>query len=239
MQERQYLNPAAAEQREVSGVLRNTYGLLAMEHTVGNSVTILYCWSGLCPCGAYTDSGTGAVSALHASWFDQLCVEACTYHVNAVGVGASGIGPIVHAVLDTEGTIQLRDTTSGTSLNAMAGEIRFNGSPSAISLTAGTQARIIKETQARGAVAAPSFTLNTAQINTFWRDATVIASGGTNITSIQVSSLAGGASAPTMTTVYSQAAAALPVITFRVPAGCWWVINASSGTAPTTGWVLD
>lgn len=30
MQERQYLNPAAAEQREVSGVLRNTYGLLAM-----------------------------------------------------------------------------------------------------------------------------------------------------------------------------------------------------------------
>ncbi|SDI15689.1 Bax inhibitor-1/YccA family protein [Pseudomonas panipatensis] len=30
MQERQYLSPAAAEQKEVSGVLRNTYGLLAM-----------------------------------------------------------------------------------------------------------------------------------------------------------------------------------------------------------------
>ena len=30
MQERQFISPAAIEQKEVSGVLRNTYGLLAM-----------------------------------------------------------------------------------------------------------------------------------------------------------------------------------------------------------------
>ena len=30
MQERQYLNASAVEQKEVSGVLRNTYGLLAL-----------------------------------------------------------------------------------------------------------------------------------------------------------------------------------------------------------------
>jgi hypothetical protein len=216
-----------------------TYALLATEHTVGNNVTLLYCWSGVCPCGNYGDSGSNSVSALHASWFDQLCVEACTYHVNVFGVGAASIGPIFHLVLDTEGTLQFRDTTSGTSLNAAAGEIRLNGSPSTVNLTAGTQLRIIKEQQVRGAVTAPSFSLGTAQINTFWRDATVVASGGTNITTIQVSSLAGGASAPAMTTIYTQAAAALPLITFRVPSGCWWVINASTGTAPSTAWVLD
>lgn len=216
-----------------------TYALYATEHTVGNDVTLLYCWAGYCPVGNYGDSGSNAVSALHASWFDQLCVEACTYHVDVIGVGAAGIGPIVHAVMDTEGTIQFRDTTSGTSLNAAGGEIKFNGSPSTIGLTAGTLIRIIKEVQPRGAVTPPSFSLNTAQINTFWRDATVVASGGTNITSIQVSSLAGGASAPAMTTIYTQAAGVLPLITFRVPAGCWWVVNASSGTAPATAWTLD
>lgn len=215
-----------------------TYGLLATEHTVGNDVTILYCWSGLCPVGFYTDSGSNPVGALHESWFDLVTVEACNYHVNVFGVGASGVGPIIHADIDTEGALAFRDTTSGTSLNSALGVIRLAGSASGVALTAGTGLKIVAEQQTRGPVTAPTFAINTAQINAFWRDATVIATGGTGITSIQVSSLAGGPSAPTMTTIYSQSAGALAApITFRVPAGCWWVVNGT--TAPTTTWTLD
>jgi hypothetical protein len=214
-----------------------TYALYATEHTDIHGAVILYCWSGLCVVGAYGDSGSGT-GALHAIHATQVSVEACSYHLNIIGVGVSG--PVFHGTLDTEGTLQFRDTTSGTGLNSARGEIRLAGSASSVNLTAGTLLRIISDLQARGAVAAPSFTLNTAQANTFWRDATVIATGGAGITSIQVSSLAGGTAAPTLTTIYSQSAGALASpVTFRVPGGCWWVVNASAGTAPTLTWILD
>lgn len=220
-----------------------TYGLLATEHTVGNDVTILYCWSGICPCGSYTDSGSNPVSALHAVYFDQLCVEACSYHVNVFGAGAGGVGPAFHAVLDTEGVVQFRDTTGGTSLNAAVGEIRLVGSASSPSLTGATGMRIIEEQTLPGVVASPpSLTANAPALNSLWRPATVYLSGGVNLTTVQVSSLAGGQSAPAVSTVanFSGAGTIAAPFPVRVGPGQWIQINTSTGTSlPTAVWVLD
>lgn len=224
-----------------------TYGLVAMEHTVGNDVTILYCWSGICPCGAYGDSAaSGTVSALHASWFDQLCVEACTYHINVFGSGAASIGPIVHWTMDTEGTIQFRDNPSnGASLNTLTGEIRITGSPSAITVATGTGflARVIKEQISPGVASAPpALSANTAVMNNLWRPATVYLTGGANLTTIQVSALAGGNSVPAVSTVADFTAAGTISVPFpvRVGPGQYVKINTSSGTTiPTAVWVLD
>jgi hypothetical protein len=218
-----------------------TYGLVAMEHTVGNDVTILYCWSGICPCGNYADSGSNAVSALHASWFDQLCVEACTYHVNVFGAGASGIGPIFHAVIDTEGTIQLRDNpNNGTALAAALGEIRFTGSPSTITPTFATGMRIIKQQNLPGVSASPpALTASTAVMNSLWRPATVYLVGGTTVTTVQVSALAGSGTAPTVSTVADFTAAGTISTPFpvRLGPGQWIKVNCAS--LPTATWVLD
>jgi len=220
-----------------------TYGLVATEHTVGNDVTILYCWSGICPCGNYNDSGANAVSALHASWFDQLCVEACTFHINVFGSGAAGIGPIVHWTMDTEGTLQFRDNPSnGASLNTLQGEIRLAGSPSAITVTTGTGflARVIKEQISPGVAGAPpSLVANTAVMNNLWRPATVYLTGGTTVTTIQVSALAGGASVPAVSTVADFTAAGTIATPFPVRVGPGQYIKVNCAVLPTAIWVLD
>src|SRR6185437_6961128 len=115
------------------------------------------------------------------------------------------IGPIVHWTMDTEGTLQFRDNPSnGASLNTLQGEIRLAGSPSAITVTTGTGflARVIKEQISPGVAGAPpSLVANTAVMNNLWRPATVYLTGGTTVTTIQVSALAGGASVPAVSTV--------------------------------------
>lgn len=222
-----------------------TYALLAMEHTVGNNVTLLYSWSGICPVGNYGDGGsTGVVSALHASWFDQLCVEACTYHINVFGPGAASIGPIFHAVLDTEGTLQLRDNpNTGTGLAAAMGEVRFAGSPSAITATFPTGLRLIKEQVLPGVNAAPpTLTANTSVMNNLWRPATVYLTGGANLTTIQVSNLASGSNTVAVSTVadFTTAGTIASPFPVRLGPGQWIKINTSSGTTiPTAIWVLD
>ncbi len=203
-----------------------TYGPLWTEHTVGVGVnTILYNWAGFCPVGTYGDGGSGA-GALHGIDFGQLCVESCSYHVDVFGAGASGIGPYVRGRLDTEGAVQLRDAPNdGTGLGALAGEIRLCGSPSTPSLTFPSGVSLIVETQA------PGYPLGAAQVG-FYRDATVTISGGT-VTGVKVSALAGGGSAPAMTTIPG-----FTTGTFRVPAGCWWEIDGA--VKPTSMlWVLD
>lgn len=232
-----------------------TFGLFATEHTVGNGVTILYCWSGLCPVGNYTDSaGAGVVSALHASYFDQACVESCSFHLNIIGAGASAIGPMVHMVLDTEGTVQIRDgtTNNGTGLSAALGEIRLVGSPSTITVnvgtgtgaTGGTGLRIIKEQILPGVPSSgiPVIAANTGVINTLWRPATVYLLGGANLTTIQVSRLAGGVSSVPFSTVADFTTAGTIAVPFpvRLGPGQWIKVNTSSGTTvPTATWVLD
>jgi hypothetical protein len=220
-----------------------TYALLATEHTVGRAVTLLYCWSGLCPVGNYGDSGA-STSALHASQFDQLCIEACTYHVNVFGAGQSNIGPIVHATLDTEGTLQFRDNpNNGTGLNAASGEIRLAGSPSTVNLTFPTGLRIIKEQTLPGVASSPpALSANTAVMNTLWRPATVYLVGGANLTTIQVSQLAGGAAAPAVSTVADFTSAGTISVPFpvRLGPGQWIKLNTASGTTvPAATWVLD
>lgn len=214
-----------------------TYGPLLTEHTVCRGVnTSLYNWIGVGVAGNYGDGGSGAGS-LHAIDLGQFCVESCSYHLGVWGAGAAGIGPYICGVLDTEGTVQIRGVTNiAANLQALSGELHLTGSPSTPTFTFPTNLRLIKETQVRGAVAAPTITASTAQINTFYRDATVVASGGTGVTAIKVSALAGGAAPPTMTTIYSQASGVLPLVTFTVPAGCWFEIDCT--TVPTTNWVL-
>jgi len=220
-----------------------TYGPLITEHTVIDDVTILYCWSGFCPAGTYGDGGSGA-GALHAIAFNQLCVEACSYHVNVFGAGASGIGPILHGVLDTEGTIQFRDNpNNGTGLSAAAGEIRLAGSPSTVAIsvgtgtgaTGGTGLRIIKEQIYPGPLtftSSPTLAINTPVVNTTWRPVTLYLTGGTGITTVQIGKLAGGAS-PTMTTVFDfTAGGVVPANTpIRLGPGQWLQINGT--TLPT------
>ncbi len=235
------------------------FGFFATEHTDIHGLTILYCWSGLCLIGNYGDGGIG-IGALHAVHATQLSIEACSYHVNVVGSGTNQ--PTFFGTLDTEGTFQMRDAAStlspgnGQYLQNLHGEIHLTGSQSNVNLVGGatyngTMAKIITDWYPPGPAAAPSFTLGTAQINAFaissnaiagWRPATVYASGGTNITAIQVSQYMGGTIAPTMTTIYSQTAGPLPFITFRLSPGQWWVIKSvtpGSDTAPALQWVLD
>lgn len=228
-----------------------TYGLVAMEHTVANGLTILYCWSGLCPCGNYADSGAGggfsAVSALHASWYDQVCIEACTYHVNIFGAGQSAIGPIVHATLDTEGTVQMRDNpNNGTGLAAARGEIRMAGAPSNINLTFPTGLRIIKEQNLPGVISAPpALVANTAVMNSWWRPVTVYLKGGTGLTTVQVSNLAGGTSAAMSNLADLTSAGTIPAsaapFPVRLGPGQWLQVNiAGAGSAlPSATWVSD
>ena len=210
-----------------------TFGPLLTEHTVGVGVnTVLYCWGGVGVAGDYGDGGTGAGS-LHAIDLGQCCVEACTYHLVVWGAGSGGAGPYVRGRIDTEGTVQVRGNTNiAANLQALSGELLLAGSPSTPTFTFSTGLRLVKETQARGPVTSPTYTLGTAQANTFWRDATVTISGGT-VTGVKVSALAGGASAPTMTAIPGFTSG-----TFRVPSGCWWEIDGS--VQPTSmQWVLD
>lgn len=218
-----------------------TYGLYATEHTDIHGATILYCWSGLCLVGTYSDGNNpaGGVGALHAIKASQISIEACLFHVNIIAAGSNAVGPVFHGVLDTEGAVQFRDTTSGTGLKAAQGEIHLTGSVSTYSLTAATGLRLINDLQLPGPVSTPSYTPGTAQFNDYWRPATVIVSGGSGITGIKVSQLAGGSAAPTMTSIYTQSAAALPQMTFRVGPGQWWEIDPAGATAPTMSWILD
>lgn len=232
-----------------------TFGLFAMEHTVGNSVTILYCWGGFCPVGNYGDSGSGAASALHAIAVDQGCVEGCTYAIDIVGAGQSGIGPIVHMVLDTEGTVQMRDAVGGTLANtgaglaAALGTIKLVGSPSTITISTGTGAgglgtglQITKEQNLPGVPSSgiPALVDGTAVSNTLWRAATVYLSGGTNVTTVATSRLAGGVNTVAVSTVISQAAGPIPANTpIRLGPGQWIKVTTSSGTLPSAVWVLD
>lgn len=210
-----------------------TYGPVLTEHTTCKGINrALGNWIGVGVAGLYGDGGNGAGS-LHAIDLGQWCIEECSYHLGVWGAGSGGIGPYVRGTLDTEGVVQIRGVPDvAANLQALSGELYLAGSPSTPAFDFPTNLHLIKQTQTRGPVASPSYTLGTAQINTFWRDATVTISGGT-VTAVKVSALAGGASAPTMTTIPG-----LTSGTFRVPSGCWWEIDGT--VAPTSmQWVLD
>jgi hypothetical protein len=209
-------------------------GIYATEHVNWNGGVVLYCWSGIAIIGAYGDGGSG-VGALHAVSIDQVSVEGNTWIAEVIGLGSGGVGPQFHGILDNEGTPQFHDSTSGTSLAAAVGEIKMTGGGGTIATTFPTAMRIIDETVSPGPAATPSYTLGAAQINAYWRWATVVLQGGT-VTAVKVSALMGGASAPAMTTVWPTDLTA--PVTIRIPPGGWWEIDGS--VKPTTNvWTLD
>ena len=209
-------------------------GIYATEHTNWVGGMVLYCWSGIAVIGNYGDGGSGA-GALHAVNLDQVSAEGNTYLMEIIGLGSGGVGPQFHGIIDNEGTPQFHDSTSGTSLATAIGEVKLVGGGGTISTTFPTALRITDETVSPGPVATPSYTLGAAQVNTYWRWATVVLQGGT-VTAVKVSALCGGASAPAMTTVFG--AALTTSITVRIPPGGWWEIDGS--VKPTTNvWTLD
>lgn len=212
-------------------------GIYLTEHCDWQGGMVLYCWSGICPVGTYGDGGA-APGAFHAANWSQVSVEGCTYLVEVIGPGASGIGPQLHGVIDNEGVPKFHDSTSGTGLASALGEIRLVGGGGTVSTDTPTALRIIDETVAPGPAAAlaPS-AVATPKQNTYWRWATVFLAGGT-VTGIKIAALMGGASAPTMTSIYTQSSGALPLITIRVPPGGWYEIDGT--VLPTTNsWVLE
>lgn len=102
-----------------------TYGVLATEHTLIDTMRLLYCWSALCAVGSYYSS----VGATHAIKVLQISIEACSNEVYIMGVGSAGIGPFLDIdQLDTEsGAPTFADNTSGNGLAAALGTIRLTG----------------------------------------------------------------------------------------------------------------
>lgn len=214
-----------------------TRAIFVTEHTEWVGGTILYSWSGVCPVGNYGDGGNG-VGASHGVFMDQISIEGCNNQLEIIGPGQSGVGPMLSGSYDTEGQSTIRDNSGG--LAAACGEfhVKSNGVAASPAVGAATPLQLICDFQFPGLVASPpALTINTAVQNPYGRYATVTLAGGT-VTSVQVSSLMGGAAAPAMSTVYSQASAALPLLSVRVGPLGWIKINGT--VTPTTAtWWLD
>ena len=212
-----------------------TWDLLATEHTVMHNCRLLYGWSGLALAGTYFNS----VGALHAFYADQMSMEGNTNLIYVFGQGQSGIGPFLDiAQLDTESAAPTWADNGGGGVLALRGRVNLRGQYTLGNITVNaTNLEIVNGQQPPGPVATPSMAINTAVRNNYWRWATVYLAGGT-VTSVQVGATMGGASAPSMTSVYTQSSASLPLTTVRVGPGGWLQINGS--VLPTTNnWVLD
>jgi hypothetical protein len=215
-----------------------TRAIFVTEHTEWVGGTILYSWSGVCPVGNYGDGGNG-VGASHGIFIDQVSIEGCNNQLEVVGPGQSGVGPMLSGSYDTEGQSTIRDNSGG--LAAVCGEfhVKSNGVAASPAVGAPTPLQLICDFQFPGLVASPpALTINTAIQNPYGRYATVTLQGGTGITTVQVSSLMGGASAPTMSTVFTQSAGVLPLLTVRVGPLGWIKINGTT-TVTTNTWWLD
>ena len=206
-----------------------TYGFGATEHTDMHDVRILRNWSGLALLAAYS-SGAGA---LHKFRWSLLSSEGNTNDIQVIGAGAAG-HLYVEGSIDNEGGIFIhQDGSSGWA--TATGLIRCGSAGNSITSPA-TLVQMLNEQSAPGPAAALTLTINTAIQNTYYQWATVTLAGGT-VTSVQVGNTLAGASAPAMTTIYSQASAALPLMTVRVPPGGWIQVNGTV-TPATNSWVL-
>lgn len=110
-----------------------TYALLPTEHTDIYGLRILYSWAALCPVGNYF----GSVGAAHSINGTLISIEQCTYLLHFVGVGSSGIGPVIYLKIDTETSLpRFGDRSSGTALAAARGEVVLGGlfTPSGLTL---------------------------------------------------------------------------------------------------------
>lgn len=110
-----------------------TYAFFATEHTVVDTMRLLYCWSAFCVVGNYY----GSVGATHAVTAQQLSIEACTNVLYIIGVGSAGIGPFIDIPqLDTEtSSPTFSDNTAGNGLRAALGTVKLTGLYTAANVT--------------------------------------------------------------------------------------------------------
>lgn len=219
-----------------------TRGIYLTEHTDWSGGVILYCWSGMGLIGNYDDAGSGhsnpGVGASHGINFSQISIEGCNQDLEIIGPGQTGIGPMVSGYFDTEGASEVRGQADA--MAAACGEVHLKGNggtPPVIDQP--TNLVIVCDFQFPGPAASPpTLTVGTAIRSPYGRYANITLSGGTGVTSIQLSSLMGGSAAPTMDTVYSQTSGPLTApYTVRVPPQGWIRINAT--TTPTATWWLE
>ena len=127
-----------------------TYALFLTEHTTGDRLMILYCWAAICPVGNYA----GSVGSVHGMRISTASVEACIHEVYIVGVGSSGVGPIVDIQISTESSTPNIGGNSAGAMNAALGKITLTGlftesgvtidSPTGIEIINGQVPRAIK-----------------------------------------------------------------------------------------------
>lgn len=213
-----------------------TRGIYLTEHTVWLGGTMLYCWSGIGAVGNYGDGGNG-VGASHGVHLDQISVEGCNQAIEIIGPGQAGIGPMITGSIDTEGSTEIRGQADALAAACGTLHLKGNGGTSP-TIDNGTPLAVICEFQFPGLVASPpALTAGTAFQNPYGRYANVMLAGGA-ATAVQVSALLGGSTAPTMSTVYTQASGALPLLTVRVgPQG--WIKVVGSVTPTTNTWFLE
>lgn len=235
--------PATANQNNM--VIENlqcgggyTYGLFATEHTDIQGASIFYCWAGLCPVGGWNDGSGSAATATHKVKFTNVGIEGCTHALYLVGLGSPA--NFVEGCIDAESGLVIADNNSGSALAQAQGVIHWSGTSGGSLTTAnGTTLEIVDQRSANGPGTAWSLTVGTAFQNPQWRWATVVLYGGTGLTTVSLGELRGGSAAPTMATFYSQAAAALPPVTVRVPPGGWLEVSGAGGTSPTANVSYD
>lgn len=100
-----------------------TYALFLTEHTTGDRLMILYCWAAICPVGNYA----GSVGSVHGMRISTASVEACIHEVYIIGVGSSGVGPIVDIQISTESSTPNIGGNSAGAMNAALGKIVLTG----------------------------------------------------------------------------------------------------------------
>lgn len=241
-------NNASSSVRDCAWNGGYTYGPLLAEHSVCDGANLsIYSWMGLGFAGDYGDGGVGTGS-LHAIKAGQWTVEGCSGDFIVFGAGSGGRGPYVEAILDTESSRAARDTTSGTSLNALRGSIVFKGSVSVPALTFPTACVITLDENAPGVAASPpALVANAAVMNSTGRWATLFLSGGSGLTTVQVSDLMwgpGGAQTPSVSTPqgfdFTASGTIPPGTQLRVAPGAWIKVNGTgTPTLPSVTWRLD
>jgi hypothetical protein len=161
-------------------VLRNcsvegaTYGFYLGEHTVGDRVAAIYCYTGLLNGGFFS-----SVGQQHYNWLGNASIEAC---VNGLHVVAGG--KIVVDVLSVEGSMNhIVDSTGNAT-----GRVGLGGIISTINVSNPCGIQVTYLDAKAGATTAPTISASTTAFrNPFWRDAAVqVNNGSATITGVAV-----------------------------------------------------
>lgn len=219
-----------------------TWGLLMTEHFDGHGIRVLYCANGLAPVGTYAGaSGTTTVGSTHKIRWSMASVEGCPNVLYIFGAGSSGIGPFLEGTIDTEDTVPTFTDSGANGMLDALGRVILTGLYTVADITVpATGLEVINGQQAPGPGPALTLVVGTALQLTVYRWATVTLYGGTSLTTVSVGATMGGTVAPSMKTMFSQAAGALAGVTVRVPPGGWLEVAGSGApTAPTASVVYD